>query len=155
MHKTEAKYITLLNHAQAIEELIQRLPKGYISRKIINRRTYYYLQKREGKKVKSKYIKQKELFKVVSEISLRKDMQIRSSEICVELQKLRNLMLLTGHIERASSSAHKIPANAYKTYFTSRYAKNHLPRKSFDKSHSGINSLRLQRPKPRPHPEVC
>ena len=43
------------------EEEIASLPKGYIREKIIKGHTYYYLQYREGTRVRSKYIPKSEL----------------------------------------------------------------------------------------------
>lgn len=54
-----------------IEKRLERLPKGYISRKNINGREQLYLQWREGNKVHSQYIKKAEREKILSEVEER------------------------------------------------------------------------------------
>ena len=38
-------------------EVLEKSPKGYLIKKKINNKTYYYIQWRENNKVKSKYVK--------------------------------------------------------------------------------------------------
>lgn len=45
------------NEIRKIEKRLEALPKGYISKKTINGKERFYLQWREGGKIKSKYIK--------------------------------------------------------------------------------------------------
>ena len=38
-------------------EVLEKSPKGYLIKKKINNKTYYYIQWRENNKIKSKYVK--------------------------------------------------------------------------------------------------
>ena len=49
------------------------LPKGYISKKVINGKERFYLQYRDGKKVVSKYIKSSELSIIEAQLEERKE----------------------------------------------------------------------------------
>lgn len=50
-----------------LEERIENLPKGYISKKNISGKERYYLQWKEKGKVKSKYIREEELEELVKQ----------------------------------------------------------------------------------------
>lgn len=52
------------NFIDLAEKEISQLPLGYISKKRINSKTYYYHQWREGEKIKSKYIKMNTVMEV-------------------------------------------------------------------------------------------
>lgn len=75
-----------MNDSMHMEEIgnlkkqIAALPQGYISKKTINGKKRYYLQWKEDKKVKSKYIKEAELEYYENSIAMRKQLQ-------AELQK--------------------------------------------------------------------
>lgn len=58
-----------------IQAEINTLPIGYISRKIISGKEYYYRQWAENGKTKSQYIKKKDLETVRSQIARRKELQ--------------------------------------------------------------------------------
>ena len=57
----------------SFENVITELPKGTIIWKNIKNRSYPYLQWREGTKVKSRYIKEKELAQVQDNVEQRKE----------------------------------------------------------------------------------
>lgn len=63
-----------------LEEKINALPTGYISKKNINGKTRYYLQWREEGKMKSKYIRDEELEELQQQIAERKRLQERLKE---------------------------------------------------------------------------
>jgi len=63
-----------------LEERINALPTGYISKKNINGKTRYYLQWREEGKMKSKYIRDEELEELQQQIAERKKLQERLKE---------------------------------------------------------------------------
>lgn len=63
-----------------LEERINALPTGYISKKNINGKTRYYLQWREEGKMKSKYIRDEELEELQQQIAERKRLQERLKE---------------------------------------------------------------------------
>ena len=54
---------------------VDKLPKGSIVRKSVNGREYAYLQYREGKKVRCKYIPKQELPDVMRQIEERRKYQ--------------------------------------------------------------------------------
>ncbi len=56
------------------EKEISELPSGYISEKNINGKNYSYHQWREGEKIKSQYIKNKDIDKLSKKISRRKEL---------------------------------------------------------------------------------
>ena len=60
-----------------LEERIEKLPKGYISKKNINGKAQHYLQWKENGKVKSKYIRDEELEELKNQIAERKKLQSR------------------------------------------------------------------------------
>ena len=59
---------------------LDALPKGYISKKVINGKERFYLQHRDGKKVVSKYIKSSEVSLTETQLEERKEIE----------QKIRN-----------------------------------------------------------------
>ena len=63
-----------------LEERIEKLPKGYISKKNINGKVQHYLQWKENGKVRSKYIRDEELEELVNQIAERKKLQSRLKE---------------------------------------------------------------------------
>lgn len=64
-----------------IEKEMEKLPKGYISKKKINGREYSYLQFRDGSKVCSQYIKASMLSDCVSRLELRKKDEAALAEL--------------------------------------------------------------------------
>lgn len=73
---------TVLEEKQRIEYMLQKyitclseLPKGTISEKTVNERTYYYLKYRDGKKVVSRYISKQEIDTMRQQIDRRKHIE--------------------------------------------------------------------------------
>ena len=64
-----------------LKKLLERLPAGYISKKTINGKVRFYLQWREGAKVKSKYIREDELPMYREALSERKSIEQRLREL--------------------------------------------------------------------------
>lgn len=94
---------TILGEKQRIEYMLQKyvaslaeLPKGTISEKRVNEKTYYYLKYRDGKKVVSKYVGKREIDILRQQIDRRKhiEMMIKS------LQEEKTLAdkILEGHV---------------------------------------------------------
>ncbi len=73
-----------------IMEELSSLVAGYISIKTINKKKRYYLQRREGKRIKSTYIKENELTEIKSALSRRKELEslLRSLECSPNLSPL-------------------------------------------------------------------
>lgn len=81
---------------QRIEELQEKLntlPKGYISHKMINGSDSYYLQWREGSKVKSKHISKDQLEETSIQVALRKQImqELRELNQLKRIAKYKNL----------------------------------------------------------------
>ena len=71
----------ILNQITELTTKISNLPKGYISKKSINGKLYYYHQWSEKGKKQSKYLKDNEIEALSEQINLRKELQ----------EQLRNL----------------------------------------------------------------
>lgn len=69
------EYDRLIRLIDGIESELVDLPKGYISKKIINNNEYYYLQWRDGKKVKSKHISAADASKLQESVKRRQDLE--------------------------------------------------------------------------------
>lgn len=65
---------------KALEKLRDNLPKGYISRKNINGRTYEYYQWTENGKKKSRYLKGEEAEELAEQIDLRREIDRQLKE---------------------------------------------------------------------------
>ncbi len=64
------------NHfIESAEKEVSQLPIGYISKKSINNKTYFYYQWREGDKIRSKYIKMKDVQILNRKIRRRKELE--------------------------------------------------------------------------------
>ncbi|MGL5978846.1 MAG: hypothetical protein ACRCZJ_07630 [Erysipelotrichaceae bacterium] len=66
------EYKMLLVEKNKIEHILPSLPKGYISKKAINKNTYYYFQTKVNGKIQSKYLKKEELDTYVNQVKLLK-----------------------------------------------------------------------------------
>ena len=73
---------TILEEKQRIEYMLQKytaslaeLPKGSISEKTVNEKTYYYLKYRDGKKVISRYVGRQEIESLRQQIDRRKHIE--------------------------------------------------------------------------------
>ncbi len=76
----EAKYqkrvlqlVELLKSEAEIKSIINTLPRGYISVKVISGHTYYYRQWRDGSRIISRYVEPTALDTVEQKIALRKE----------------------------------------------------------------------------------
>lgn len=67
----EEEYARSLRSSKALQAEIERLPKGYIRKRGVRGHDYYYLQWREGKKVRSQYVRADEVERIQKEIDLR------------------------------------------------------------------------------------
>jgi hypothetical protein len=66
------EYKRLTDTLSSFEALVAGLPKGSIREKKINGKEYSYLQWRDGRKVRSKYIKQEEKVSLSEQIERRR-----------------------------------------------------------------------------------
>ena len=84
------EYSRLLRMIEGINKELKTLPKGYISRKIIRGKETFYLQWREGDKVKSKYIVADEVDELSKKVKRRQELEksLRTSK--KDLKKLES-----------------------------------------------------------------
>ena len=71
---------------------LESLPKGYISKKIIHEKEYFYLQFKENGKIVSKYIRANDLPSLEAQLNRRKEIE---EEIQALLKKEKNLNSLS------------------------------------------------------------
>lgn len=77
---------------QRIESELSELPKGYISEKQIKDNTYYYLQRREKKKIVSEYIKKDEVAHMRRALEYRKALEGKKQDVLKEFDRLRKIL---------------------------------------------------------------
>ena len=82
------EYKELLATKLEIEQKLNVLPKGYISKKTIGGKQYLYLQTRNGDTVESEYIKSEEVEELTNQLSLRKEYEAELSEVLLRLSKI-------------------------------------------------------------------
>ena len=75
------EYDRSLRILHAIEEENKSLPRGSIRQKIVGGRKYYYLQYREGKQVRSKYVKKADLELLQQNLKRRKENEASIKEL--------------------------------------------------------------------------
>lgn len=79
------EYKELLATKLEIEQKLNVLPKGYISKKTIGGKQYLYLQARNRDTVESKYIKAEEADEIAKQISLRKEYEAELPDVILRL----------------------------------------------------------------------
>ena len=77
---------------QKTNEEIEKLPKGYLSKKKIRGYACYYLQHREGDKIVGFYVKEKDIPVYAAEIERRRALQRSLKEINAELKKIQRVV---------------------------------------------------------------
>lgn len=94
---------TVLEEKQRIEYMLQKyaaslaeLPKGTISEKKVNEKTYYYLKYRDGKKVISKYVGKQEIDTLRQQIDHRKHIETMIKSL--QEEKAIADRILEGHV---------------------------------------------------------
>lgn len=93
-----SEYKELLETKLDIEQKLSALPKGYISKKTIGGKRYFYLQTRSGNTVESKYIKADEIDAITSKLSLRKEYETKLPDI---LKRLEDIEKAAGLLDKA------------------------------------------------------
>jgi len=76
----------------AYEADLQEMPKGYISKKNIRGKAVYYLQYREGSKIRSKYVSVNDLPVIEEQIKRRKQLEASLRRVEEDRQKLRKVL---------------------------------------------------------------
>ena len=75
-----------------IEDELNSLPKGYISKKKINGKVYYYLQKRQDGKIISKYINKDNIENYQRLLNRRKELEEALKERKEDKKKLERVL---------------------------------------------------------------
>lgn len=94
------EYRTLIDKKQSMEIELLTLPSGYISKKSIKGNTQYYLQRREGARVISSYIRSDEVEEVTAKIERRKSI-------------IEELALISERLEQLEQAAKLIDKNLF------------------------------------------
>lgn len=82
------EYQTLIDKKHRKEKEMHSLPVGYISKKTIKGNTQYYLQRRDGSKIISSYVRYDELEEISGKIEKRKTITKELAEINNRLLQL-------------------------------------------------------------------
>ena len=101
MKKSERQIEVLLEsliECENIEKVIESLPRGYISVKVISGHTYYYRQWREDKKIISAYVNESYLNVVRQKIAIRKQNEQLLRIVKKDYRKALKAVLKTGDV---------------------------------------------------------
>ena len=96
----------------AMEQELERLPKGSIRKKPIRGRTYYYLTHREGDKVLSDYIRADDVEALGKKIERRKELKTALVEQRRIAKQLRRALGIRGEDGRSENGIRKGSATA-------------------------------------------
>ena len=86
------EYSRSLRFQSSILKELSTLPKGYISVKKINGKERYYLQVREGIRVKSKYISSTQINELRNQIERRNELQNDLKDVISDLNRLKKAL---------------------------------------------------------------
>ena len=75
-----------------MERELSTLPSGYISKKIINKNAYYYLQKRVGLKIIGAYIPIEEVQQIKDQVARRKQLEKSIRELKINIKKIERVV---------------------------------------------------------------
>jgi hypothetical protein len=81
MEEIRSSYKKLEAELNTVQDSLKTYPKGSLRKRMINGRPYYYLQHREGKQVKSQYVKPEDVKSLELEIETRKELESRAKEM--------------------------------------------------------------------------
>lgn len=82
----------LESRRDALQQELDGLPRGYISKKEIKGRDYFYLQHREGQQIKSQLIKQGALEPLLEALRRKKQLKLEIREIEREQKQILRLL---------------------------------------------------------------
>ena len=91
------EYTKLLEKKARLQKDLSVLPQGYISKKNINGRTYYYLQNRVSGKMTGIYLKKDEVDRVSEQLRWRKQYEAELPTVNSRLSELEQAARLIGH----------------------------------------------------------
>ena len=101
MKKSERQVEVLLEsliECAEIQRVIDSLPRGYISVKVISGHTYYYRQWREGDKIISSYVPESYLNVVKQKIEIRKQNEQLLKILKKDYRKAEKAVLKAGEV---------------------------------------------------------
>lgn len=137
-----------------IDEL-NKLPKGYISRKHINGKTYFYLQNRRARRIESKYIKREDLEQIREGLEKREKLEKLLDELVNNGKDLKKISLrdeeLTGFVMSGNQIVAKVNHdiiewkndNAPLIFTRSKYLSSFLQKRVIDEDR--VNSRLLKK----------
>jgi len=76
----------------AMERELSTLPSGYISKKIINKKVYCYLQRRVGLKIIGTYIPLEEIEQIKDQVARRKQLEKSIKELEINIKKIERVV---------------------------------------------------------------
>lgn len=97
MHNILDEYKELLEKKIFIEAELEKLPKGYISKKTISGKQYSYLQIKTGGKLTGEYLKNEEVEHISGQLALRKEYETELPKIAARLEELEKAAQLIGN----------------------------------------------------------
>lgn len=86
------EYVRVNRIIARIEQELGELPKGYISEKKINGKTYFYLQYKENGKVRSIYLKGDDIVMYRNLIAHRNDLREKLKALQADKKKLEKIL---------------------------------------------------------------
>ena len=110
MKKSERQVEVLLEsliECAEIQRVIDSLPRGYISVKVISGHTYYYRQWREGDKIISSYVPESYLKVVKQKIEIRKQNEQLLKILKKDYKKAEKAVLKAGDVSLDAINAAK------------------------------------------------
>lgn len=88
-----AEELDRLNRQEVVyRRAMQELPKGYISRKRIKEKEYFYLQRRENGKIVSQYVSADELPGLEAQIARRKGLEDALRRVKEDRKRLERVL---------------------------------------------------------------
>lgn len=95
-YEFENEYKTLFERRQFILAELPKLPQGYISKKVIKCKSYYYLQRRINGKITGQYLKNDNAGNVAENIERRKKYEIELQALNARIKELDRAAALIG-----------------------------------------------------------
>ncbi len=86
------EYERLKRMQSAMERELDRLPKGYLSKKNIGGKQYYYFQRRSGSKIVSSYVAPSVVKEYEAKIARRKQLEASVRECKANIIRLEKVM---------------------------------------------------------------
>ncbi|HNX16048.1 MAG TPA: hypothetical protein PKO28_01535 [Bacilli bacterium] len=102
----------LFKEEREIEKIVEELPRGYISVKVISGHTYNYRQWREGDKIISEYVPTAFVNSVKRKIAIRKENEAALKDVKKELHSKIRLVLKKELLSEAEIEELKAKARA-------------------------------------------